>query len=77
MCLKRIATEIASAFLAVRATGDFTGFCEHGCKFYRFPKSDGVDVSRYCRTFVSLHCTLKKKMVHKNLRYEDKHVRKQ
>jgi len=76
LCLKRITSEIASASLAVRATVDCTGFCDRGCKFARFPKSDSVDGSRSCRTFVALNCTLKKKLVHKNLRYEDKIIRK-
>ncbi len=47
-------------------------FCDHDCKYAKFPKSDAVDGSRSCRTFVALHCTLKKKLVHKNLPCKDK-----
>ena len=50
-------------------------FCDLECKYARFPKSDAVDGSRSCRTFVALLCTRKKKLVHKNLPCGDK-VRK-
>lgn len=47
-------------------------FCDLDCKYASFPKSDAVDGSRSCRTFVALHCKLKKKLVHKNLACGDK-----
>jgi hypothetical protein len=46
-------------------------FCDLECKYARFPKSDAVDGSRSCRTFVALHCLRKKKLVHKNLPCSD------
>ena len=42
-------------------------FCDPECKYAGFPKSDAVDGSRSCRTFVTLFCSRKKKLVHKNL----------
>jgi len=51
-------------------------FCDLDCKYARFPKSDAVDGSRSCRTFVALHCTRKKKLVHKNLPCKDKATKK-
>ncbi|OGW34173.1 MAG: hypothetical protein A2010_11525 [Nitrospirae bacterium GWD2_57_9] len=35
-------------------------FCDLDCIYARFPKSDAVDGSRSCRTFVALQCRLKK-----------------
>jgi hypothetical protein len=35
--------------------------------FASFPRSDAVDGSRSCRTFVALYCEKKKSLVHKNL----------
>ena len=51
-------------------------FCDLDYKYARFPKSDAVDDSRSCRTFVALHCTRKKKLVHKNLPCKDKVTKK-
>jgi len=51
-------------------------FCDLDCKYAKFPKSDAVDGSRSCRTFVALHCMLRKKLVHKNLPCKDKVIRK-
>ena len=42
-------------------------FCDLDCKYAKFPKSDAVDGSRSCRTFIALHCTRKDRLVHKNL----------
>jgi hypothetical protein len=42
-------------------------FCDLDCKFASFPRSDAVDGSRSCRTFVALYCEKKKRLVHKNL----------
>ncbi len=47
-------------------------FCDLDCKYAKFPSSDFFDGSRSCRTFVALHCTLKGKLVHKNLPCKDK-----
>lgn len=47
-------------------------FCDLGCKYAAFSKSDAVDGSRSCMTFVALYCRLKKKLVHKNLPCKDK-----
>jgi hypothetical protein len=47
-------------------------FCDHDRKYATFPKSDAVDGSRICRTFVALHCMKKKELVHKNLSCADK-----
>lgn len=51
-------------------------FCDLDCKYANFPKSDAVDGARSGRTFVALHCTLKKKLVHKNLPCKEKVARK-
>lgn len=51
-------------------------FCDLECKYARFPKSDAVDGSRSCQTFVALHCTRKKKLVHNNLPCGEKTVKK-
>ncbi|MEW5745856.1 MAG: hypothetical protein AB1805_10535 [Nitrospirota bacterium] len=50
-------------------------FCDLDCRYAAFPKSDAVDGSRSCRTFIALECTLKKKLVHKNLPCADKEAR--
>lgn len=42
-------------------------FCDLDCRYASFPKSDSVDGSRSCRTFIALQCKLKKRLVHKNL----------
>ncbi len=47
-------------------------FCDLECKYARFPKSDAVDGSRSCGTFVAPHCLRRKKLVHKNLPCRDK-----
>jgi len=47
-------------------------FCDLECKYARFPKSDAVDGSRSCRSFIALHCSRRKKLVHKNLPCRDK-----
>jgi hypothetical protein len=47
-------------------------FCDLECKYAKFPKSDAVDGSRSCRTFIALYCRLKKTLVHKNLPCKDK-----
>jgi len=47
-------------------------FLDVDCKYAKFPKSDAVDGSRSCRTFVAFHCALRKKLVHKNLPRKDK-----
>lgn len=47
-------------------------FCDLDCIHAAFPKSDAVDGSRSCRTFVALHCGLRKSLVHKNLPCNDK-----
>jgi hypothetical protein len=47
-------------------------FCDLDCQYATFPKSDAIDGSRSCRTFVALYCALKKKLVHKNLPCKDK-----
>jgi hypothetical protein len=48
-----------------------TEFRELECMYARFPTSDAVDGSRSCRTFVALHCSRKKQLVHKNLPSKD------
>jgi hypothetical protein len=45
-------------------------FCDLECKYARFPKSDAVDGSRSCRTFIALQ------LVHKNLPCKDKVTKK-
>ncbi len=47
-------------------------FCDLECVYARFPQSDAVDGARSCRTFVALECSLKKRLVHKNLPCPDK-----
>ncbi len=42
-------------------------FCDMECKYAFFPGSDSVDGSRSCQTFVALYCSLKKRLVHKNM----------
>jgi hypothetical protein len=42
-------------------------FCDLGCKFAAFPKSEAIDGSGSCRTFIALYCKKKKRLVHKNL----------
>ena len=42
-------------------------FCDLGCKFATFPKSEAIDGSGSCRTFIALYCKKKKNLVHKNL----------
>jgi hypothetical protein len=53
----------------------WTEFCDLDCKYARFSKSDAIDASRSCRTFMALHCLRKNKVVHKNLPCRD-NVRK-
>lgn len=50
-------------------------FCDLDCKYAQFPKSDAVDGSRSCRTFIALKCSLKRKLVHKNLPCAEKATR--
>ena len=47
-------------------------FCDLDCKFAVFPKSEAVDGSRSCRTFIALYCRKKKGLVHKNLQCSEK-----
>lgn len=47
--------------------GHTQDFCDLDCKYASFPKSDAVDGSRSCRTFIALFCEKKKGLVHKNL----------
>jgi hypothetical protein len=42
-------------------------YCDLDCRHASFPKSDSVDGSRSCRTFVALQCRKKKMLVHKNM----------
>jgi hypothetical protein len=42
-------------------------FCDLGCKFAALPKSEAIDGSGSCRTFIALYCKKKKSLVHKNL----------
>ena len=51
-------------------------FCDHDCKFAKFPEQDCYDGSRSCRTFVALYCTQRKMLVHKNLPCKDKVTKK-
>jgi hypothetical protein len=41
-------------------------FCDLRCQYAEFPKTDAIDGSGSCRTFVGLYCTLKKTLVMKN-----------
>jgi hypothetical protein len=41
-------------------------FCDLQCQYAEFPKTDALDGSGSCRTFVGLYCTLKKSLVMKN-----------
>lgn len=68
--------KIESFFCEARFDKDGVEFCDHDCRFSKFPKADAVDGSGSCRTFVALHCVLKNRLVHKNLRCKDKIVRK-
>lgn len=56
---------------------DTVDFCDLDCIYAAFPKSDAVDGSRSCRTFVALDCKLRKTLVHKNLPCKDKRVAEQ
>jgi hypothetical protein len=47
-------------------------YCDLECKFASFPKSEAVDGSRSCRTFIALYCSKKKSLVHKNLPCDEK-----
>ncbi|MBZ0155816.1 MAG: hypothetical protein K8I29_06315 [Alphaproteobacteria bacterium] len=47
-------------------------FCDLECIYASFPRSDAVDGSRSCRTFIALHCRLKKTLVHKNMPCKEK-----
>jgi hypothetical protein len=47
-------------------------FCDLDCKYASFPKSEAVDGSGSCRTFIALYCRKKKSLVHKNLPCGDK-----
>ncbi len=51
-------------------------FCDLECKYADFPKSDAVDGSRSCRTFIALYCKRRKRLVHKNLPCKEKQTRK-
>jgi len=41
-------------------------FCDLRCQYAEFPKTDAIDGSGSCRTFVGLFCGLKKSLVMKN-----------
>jgi hypothetical protein len=41
-------------------------FCDLRCQYAEFPKTDAIDGSGSCRTFVGLYCALKKCLVLKN-----------
>lgn len=56
--------------------GELMEFCDMDCKYAQFPKSDAVDGSRSCRTFVALYCKRKKKLVHKNSPCKDRTSKK-
>lgn len=47
-------------------------FCDLECRWASFPKTNDVDGSRSCRTFVALYCALRKALVHKNAPCADK-----
>ena len=47
-------------------------FCDLQCKYAEFPKTDDVDGSRSCRTFIALYCKKKRSLVHKNLPCNEK-----
>ena len=51
-------------------------FCDLRCQYAEFPKSDAIDGSGSCRTFVGLYCTLKKSLVMKNKICDSKIYRK-
>jgi len=47
-------------------------FCDLSCVYASMPKDTGVDGSGSCRTFVAVHCKLKKMLVHKNMPCSEK-----
>ncbi|MEN6615227.1 MAG: hypothetical protein ABFD12_01590 [Syntrophorhabdus sp.] len=47
-------------------------FCDMSCMYASLPKQSGIDGSGSCRTFVAVHCELKKMLVHKNMPCKDK-----
>jgi len=49
-------------------------FCDLDCRFASFPKSEALDGSLSCRTFIALYCRKKKSLVHKNLPCREKQV---
>jgi len=52
-------------------------FCDLRCQYAEFPKSDAIDGSGSCRTFVGLYCALKKSLVMKNRICDSKVYRKE
>jgi hypothetical protein len=51
-------------------------FCDLRCQYAEFPKTDAIDGSGSCRTFVGLYCALKKCLVLKNKICDSKIYRK-
>ena len=51
-------------------------FCDLMCKYASLPTETGIDGAGSCRTFVALHCSLKKSLVHKNMPCSRKSVKK-
>ena len=47
-------------------------FCDLSCEYASMPKDTGVVGSGSCRTFVAVHCHLKKMLVHKNMPCREK-----
>jgi len=52
-------------------------FCDLRCQYAEFPKTDAIDGSGSCRTFVGLYCALKKCLVMKNKICDSKVYRKE
>ena len=52
-------------------------FCDLRCQYAEFPKSEAIDGSGSCRTFVGLYCALKKSLVMKNKICDSKVYRKE
>ena len=51
-------------------------FCDLLCIYARIPTETAMDGSGSCRTFVALHCELKKSLVHKNMAFSKRVSRK-
>ncbi|MCX5798582.1 MAG: hypothetical protein NTU90_03320 [Proteobacteria bacterium] len=52
-------------------------FCDLMCTYAEIPRETAVDGSGSCRTFIALHCNLKKTLVHKNMPCSQKILRKE